>query len=99
MGGRRFDGVVELDVRQLGASHDEFLRLRRKRVPTDQIVEVFLHDNVATTGKGSVLPAHVHGVHRGLGRRVLGSIHEAHQIAVVEVSEAVDFIGGRDGVG
>ena len=58
----RLDGVVQFDVGQLGAADDAFLRLRRKRVPGVEIVQILLHDDVAAAGESRILLADEHGV-------------------------------------
>ncbi len=51
----RFVVVVQLDVIQFGATDDAFLRLSRKAVPREMIVQLLLHHHVTATGKSSVL--------------------------------------------
>src|SRR5262249_55941297 len=51
---RRLYRVVQFDVGQLGAADDALLLLRRQRVPSVQIVEIFLHDHIAAAGERGI---------------------------------------------
>src|SRR5262245_17551616 len=88
----RLDRIVQLDVGQFLAADDAFLRLRRQRVPSGEIVQILLKDDVAGAGERAVfLPDH-HGVGDGLATRVFGSVHEAEKVAIVEVLEAMHLV-------
>ena len=60
-------------------------------------MQVLLHDHVAAAGKGRVLLADEGGVDGRLVHGILHAIDEAQQVAIVEVLEAVHFVGRRDG--
>ena len=88
-----FNGVyASLVLGKLGAADDAFLRFRGERIPCVKIVEIFLHDDVAAAGKRGVLFADQHGVGRGRAPGILRPVDETHEIAVVEVTEAVHFV-------
>src|SRR6266851_1580411 len=74
---------------------DTFLRLGRQRIPSREIVQVFLHDDVAAPGERSVFLADEHGIDRRVAPRILRSVDEADEIAVVEVTKAVHFFCRR----
>ena len=93
--GRLF-GIVEFDVGQLGAADDALLRLGGQRIPRCEVVEIFLHDDVAAAGKGRIFGSDQGGIEHFLAPRVLRSVDETQEIAVVEVAEAVDLVDGRD---
>ena len=96
MGKARLDRGVELDVGELGAADDPFLRLGRQIVPALQIVQVFLHDDIAAAGESRVLAADEGGVERVAAFRIFGAVDKAQEIALVEIAEAVDLVLGRD---
>src|ERR1700687_187438 len=83
------DGVVQLDVRQLGATDDPLLRLDGQGVPGGHVVDVLLHDDVTAAREAGVLVTDQGRVRRGLIRRVLGPVDEADQVANVEVLAAM----------
>ena len=91
------DGIVQLDVGELGAADEAFLLLDGHRVPGLQVMQVLLHDHVAAAGEGRVLLADDGGVEGVLVHGILRPIDEAQQVAVVEVLEAMDLIGRGDG--
>ena len=95
---RRLDRVVELDIGELGSADDALLRLRGQRVPGAEVVEIFLHDHVAAAGERGVLAADDRGFGRFRAARILGSVDEAQEVAVVEVAEAVNLVDRRHGV-
>ena len=92
------DGIVQLDVRQLGAANDSFLRLRGQRIPSVKIVEIFLHDDIAAAGERGVLLADKHGLDRCLAPGILRPIDETQEIAVVKVTEAMHFVHRRNSI-
>ena len=92
MRGGRLDRVVQLDIGQLGAADDAFLRFGRQRVPPGHIVQVFLHDDIAAAGEGGIFLADQRGVDRRRAARVFGPIDEAQQVAGVEIAEAVHLV-------
>ena len=57
-----------------------------------EVVQVLLHDDVAAAGEVRILVADQGGRARRPADRVLGAVDEAHQVAVVEVLEAVDLV-------
>src|SRR5262245_57661747 len=91
------DGIVELDVGDLRATDDLLLGLGGEAVPGIEVVKVLLDDDVASARKGGVLLADQDGVRSRLSRGILGPVHEAEEIAIVEVAEAVDLVGRGDG--
>ena len=98
MGGCRLHGIVELDVRKLGAPDNALLGFGGEHVPTGHIVQVFLHDHVAAAGEESIFGAQISGIDRRLRRRVLGAIDEADEIAVVEIAKTMHFIDHGNGL-
>ena len=94
----RLDGVVQFDVGELGAADDALLRLRRQRIPAVEIVEIFLHDDVAAAGECRVLRADQHGVDHRLAARIFRAVDEAQEIAIIEVAEAVHLVDRRNRV-
>src|SRR5262249_52997982 len=95
---RRLYRVVQFDVGQLAAADDALLRLRRQRVPSVQIVEIFLHDHIAATGECGILLTDERGVDHRLATRILSAVDEAQEVAVIEVTKAVDLVDRRDRV-
>ena len=82
---------------KLGPADDLLLFLDGHVVPSLQVVKVLLHDHVAAAGEGRVLLADDGGVDGGLVHRILRAVDEAEQVAIVEVLEAVHFVGRGDG--
>src|SRR6185312_2397782 len=64
---------------------DVFLLLDRHRVPRLQIMQILLHDDVASTRKAGVLAADDRRVGGSLVNRILGAVDKAEQIAFVEI--------------
>ena len=62
VGRGRGAGIVEFDIGQLGPADDELLLLRGQCVPLPLVVEVFLHDHVATGSERRILRADERGV-------------------------------------
>ena len=91
----RFDGVVEFDVGKLGPADNALLSFRRQRVPSANVVQVFLHDHIAAAGECGVFCADIDGIVGLLGRRIFRTVNEAEEIAVVEIAKAMDFIDRR----
>lgn len=89
--------VGQLDVLQLGTADHPLLLLDRQRVPGGEVVQVLLHDDVAAALELRVLVADHHRGERGVALRVLGAVDEAHQVALVEVLEAVHLVGDGHG--
>lgn len=63
-------------------------------VPGVEIVEIFLDHDVAAALEGGVFIADQDGLGDGLAARVFGAVDEAEEVAVVEIAEAVNFVGG-----
>jgi len=61
-------------------------------------VEVFLDDDVAATCERGVLFSDEHGIDRGRAPRILRAVDETHQIAVVKITEAMDFVDRRNSI-
>ncbi len=55
-------------------------------------MEVLLHDDVAPSGKLWVLFPDDRGLHGSLICRILGSVDEPDEIAILEVLKAMDLI-------
>lgn len=87
--------VVEFDVGQLGPSDDLLLLLDRQGVPGWQVVQVLLHDHVATARVGRLLGTDQRGAGRRWPGRVLRPVHEAKQVSLVEVAEPVHLVHDR----
>jgi hypothetical protein len=62
-------------------------------------VQIFLHDHVAAAGKRGVFLADDYRVGGCLAARIFRAVHEADEIAIIEVTESVDFIDRRNGAG
>ena len=61
-------------------------------------MKIFLHDDIAAAGERSILLADEHGIDRCRASRVLRPVDETHEIAVVEVTEALHFIHRGNGI-
>jgi hypothetical protein len=59
-------------------------------------MQVFLHDHVAAAGKCRILVADDRGLDHLLAARILGAVDEAEQVALVEVTKAVNLVDRRD---
>src|SRR5271168_3018052 len=59
-------------------------------------MQILLNDNVTATSKARVLGANQDGVDRFLIDGIFGAVHEAEQIAVVKITEGLDFIFDRN---
>ena len=94
----RFYRIIQFDVGQLGVADDALLRFRGQRVPSVQVVEIFLHDHVAAAGERGILLADERGVDHCLTARVFGAVDEPQEVAVIEVTKAVDLVDRRDHV-
>src|SRR3984893_10431348 len=93
---RRFYRVVQFDVGQLAAADDALLHLRGERVPSVQVMEIFLHDYVAAPSERGILLADECGVDHRFATRILGAIDEAQEVAVIEVPKAMNLVDRRD---
>ena len=90
--------VVELDVVALRAADHGLLLRGAERVPGAEVVQVLLHDDVAAAGVHGILVADDgRGVHLGTGG-IRGAVHEAQQVARVEVAEAGHLVHHGYGV-
>src|SRR5208282_6044814 len=78
------DRIVQFDIGKLGAADDAFLRFGGECVPGAKIVEIFLHDDIAATGKVSILVADYYGVSRRRAPGIFCAVDETHKISVVE---------------
>src|SRR5271166_231693 len=92
------DGIVQFDIRQLGAADDSFLHLRGQRIPPVKIVEIFLHDNVTAAGERGVFLADHRGVDHRLTPGILRPIDETQEITVVKIAEAMNFVHRRNSI-
>src|SRR5262249_5627087 len=90
------DGIVQLDVRQLGSADDSLLLLDRQLVPSRQVVQVLLDDDVTAAGEGGILVADDGGVGGRLPYGVLRAVDESDQVARVEIAEAVNLVDRGD---
>ena len=59
-------------------------------------MKIFLHDDIAAAGERSILLADEHGVDRYRAAWILRPVDETQEIAIVEVTEAVDFVDWRN---
>ena len=71
------------------------LRLGGQRIPSDQIVKVFLHDDIAAASELRILRPDHRGVDRPRARGIFRPVDKAEQIAAVEVAKAVDLVDRR----
>ena len=90
--------VVQFDVVELGAADDVLLLLGGQGIPRGQVMQVLLDDHVAAAGVRRVLGADHRRLDRVLAGRVLRPVHEADQVPVVEVPEAVHLVDGIRGL-
>ena len=60
-----------------------------------KVVDVLLHDDVAPACERRVLVTDHHRVKSDTAGRILGPVHEAEQVTLVEVLESVDLIDDR----
>ena len=88
----RLGGIVELDVGKLGAADDALLRLGGQRIPTGQIVQIFLYDDIAAAREEGVFIADISGIDRRLRRRILRAVDEAEKVAVVEIAKPMYLV-------
>src|SRR5262249_44006811 len=93
---RRLYRVVQFDVGQLAAADNAFLRLGGKSVPTIQVVEIFLQDYVAAPGERGIFLADDRRIYHRLAAWIFGAVDEAQEVAVVEVTKALNLIDRRD---
>ena len=98
MGRGRFYPILQLDIRQLPAADNVLLGLRGKGIPCLHIVQVFLHQDIAAAGKGSVLFAHQRRLEGQSASRILRPIDETDQVAILKVAEALHLVGNRNRV-
>ena len=95
--GSRLDRIVQLNIRELGAADDLFLDFRRQRVPSGQIVQILLDDDVAAGRRTRDPPSPIKcSVDRRFVCGVFRSIDEAEQIAVIKIAKAVDLVRGSE---
>ena len=98
MCGSRFDRIVQLYIGEFRAADDPLLGLGRQRVPSRQIVQILLHDDVTAAGERGILLANQGRVDRCLVRRIFRSVNETEQIARIEIAEAVHLVRWSDGI-
>lgn len=91
-----FHRAIQFDVGQFGSADDFLLHFDGKFVPSLQVMKVLLHDHITAAGKGCIFLADDGGLDRGLFHGIFRPIDEADQVAIVEVLEAVHFIGRGD---
>jgi len=91
------DGVVEFDVGYFCAANDFFLGFGGELVPRIEVVKILLDDHVASTGESRIFVANVDSIGGRAASGIFRAVHEAEEITVVEIAEAVDFVGGSDG--
>ena len=60
-----------------------------------KVVDVLLHDDIAPACERRVLVTDHHRVKGDTSGRILGPVHEAEQVTLVEVLESVDLIDDR----
>jgi hypothetical protein len=92
------DGIVELDVRELGSADDLLLFFDGHAVPRVQRMQILLHDHVAAAGEGRVFATDDDGIDRRLIRGILGPVDKTDQVTVVEINEAMDLVDRVDGI-
>ena len=61
-------------------------------------MQIFLHEDVAAARECRVLFTDYNRVDGRLPARILGTVHKADQIAVVEIAEGLHFVHWRDSV-
>jgi catalase len=59
-------------------------------------VKIFLHDHVAAPGECGILLADERGLDHCLATRILGAIDEPQEIAIIEITKAMDLVDSRD---
>lgn len=90
------DALGEFDVVRLGAADDPLLLLGAQGLPGGQIVQVLLHEDVTASGERWVLVAHQRGGPGVVAHRVLRTVDESQQVAVVEVAEPLRLVHDPD---
>jgi len=58
-------------------------------------VEIFLHDHIAAADERGILLADKSGVDHRFTARILGTVDESQEVAVIEVTKAVDLVDHR----
>ncbi len=91
-----FTVSFQLDIGQLPATDNSFLRLGGKGIPCLHIMKIFLDQDVAAAGEGSVLFANERSLKRSRVSRILRAIDETDEVAIFEVTEALGFVGNRN---
>src|SRR5581483_363860 len=90
-----FGGIVELDIGQLGTSDHLFLHVYWQGIPGSQVVQVLLHDHIASAGEVRILVANQD---RGGGRRadvIFRPVNESEQITYIEVFKSMHLVVDR----
>ncbi len=87
-----FTEFVQFDVGQLLTANDDLLRRGRKSIPPIQIVNILLYDRVAAADERGIFFADERGVDYRRAARILGAVHKSQQVAVIEVTKAVNLV-------
>src|SRR5262249_58133543 len=77
---------------------DRFLLLGREPIPRGEVVHVLLHHDVAATRDLGVLLADERRLDERWADGIRGTVHEAEQVARVEVAEPDRLVGDGDGI-
>ena len=93
-----FVGIGQLDVREFPAADNALLRLDGKSIPCLHVVKVFLDDDIAAACKGRVLVAHNAASRAASPRGFSVPSTKPHDVAVFEITEALDLVGNRNSV-
>ena len=90
------DRIVKLHVGELGSTHDVFLFFCRQFIPLGQIVEVLLHNHIATCRECWIFAIDEGCLNSLLPLGVFCSVNKTDEVAAVEETETVHFVYRRD---
>ena len=87
--------IIEFDVVGLGAADDLLLLRRRYSLPSVHVMQVFLHDHVASAGETGILLADQGRSRQVKAGGICRAVDKAEQVARVEVAEARYLVDHR----
>jgi hypothetical protein len=89
-------GIELLDVGQLVPADDVLLLLDGQRIPALHVMQILLDDDVAAASEGAIFIADDGGINGGLIHRIFRAVDKAEQVAIVEITEAMDLVRHRN---
>ncbi len=90
--------VIQLDVIGLRAANDSFLLGNGEIRPRSKVVQVLLHDDIASPGEVRIVVTEDGGAVEGVASWILRAVDEAQEVTVVEIAEPLHLIDDRDGI-